>query len=113
MKDRIKYYLLDWRDENLAKFHEIFGEGRGLNDLTEKESAQLFSIAVASDGVSADVSASALKSAYDVCYTMKSHCGNAMAGADEGDEGYDADKEMYEKAKEFIDAYEAHLRLTM
>lgn len=99
-------------ENELLRFAEFIDSEPSLAIASPRLKVKMYLQKIASDGDLADVSASALKSAYDVCYTMKSHCGNAMAGADEGDEGYDADKEMYEKAKEFIDAYEAHLRLT-
>jgi hypothetical protein len=57
MKDRIKYYLLDWKDHNMNKFIDLFGEV-GLHELDNQQKKQLLSIAIASDGVLADVSES-------------------------------------------------------
>lgn len=56
------------------------------------------------------VSASALKSAFNVCFTMMHHSANAMAGADEGEDGYETDREMYEDAKKYVEWYKSHLR---
>ncbi len=39
---RIRYYLLDWKDENMDSFNEMFPCGRGLCDLTPDEIKQLF-----------------------------------------------------------------------
>ena len=45
---RVKYYLLEWKDKNMAKFIIMFGEKR-LRDLDFKQLRSLFDYAVITD----------------------------------------------------------------
>ena len=45
---RVKYYLLEWKDKNMEKFIIMFGEKR-LRDLDFKQLRSLFDYAVITD----------------------------------------------------------------
>jgi hypothetical protein len=45
---RIKYYLLDWKDQNLEAFQKEFGP-RGLHDLNQEELLKAFRLAITQD----------------------------------------------------------------
>jgi hypothetical protein len=48
---RVKYYLLDWKDQNLKDYTRKYGELR-LRDLTADQLHGLFSYATTRDGAS-------------------------------------------------------------
>ena len=48
LPDRIKYYLLDWKDKNLNEYLKIYGEIR-LNEMSLKQLHDLFSYTTTKD----------------------------------------------------------------
>jgi len=47
-KNRVRYYLLDWKDSNINKYIEVFGE-KSVNDLTEEDIRKLYDMATEDD----------------------------------------------------------------
>jgi hypothetical protein len=45
---RIKYYLLDWKDQNMGKYIRMYGENR-LRDLSKSQLHDLFSYVTTHD----------------------------------------------------------------
>ena len=50
LPSRVKYYLLDWKDENMQKVHDDFDKTR-LHDFTKRELSTLFRIATKNDSM--------------------------------------------------------------
>jgi len=46
---RIKYYLLDWKDHNINKFLNKYGDNVRLNDLNKEQLIALFNYATNHD----------------------------------------------------------------
>lgn len=46
---RIKYYLLDWKENNMKDFETMFGEERKLNELSIEQLYTLFKFATDKD----------------------------------------------------------------